>query len=144
MDYSQLTNALIKPLIDSVCSRVIRFDIILTFGGTHLVILLDIKGAIDNYVFVKKWELTFFRQKSQKIGGIIYGHGQLLRNWAACQANPPDQLTHIEFYKNIHPKCFAEWKCNNVVAKKNFTNVVIIKQKSGQVSSYLTLAALVQ
>ena len=107
MDYSQLTNALIKPLIDSVCSRVIRFDIILTFGGIHLIILLDIKGAIDNYVFHNSNFLTNLNfKKSQKIGDIIYGH--LLRNWAACQANPPDQLTHIEFYKNIHPKCFAE------------------------------------
>ena len=63
--------------------------------------------------------------------------GPLKRNLAGCQANPPDQLTHIEFYKNIHPKCFAEWKCNNVVAKKNFTNVVIFKQKSGQVAILL-------
>ena len=34
--------------------------------------------------------------------------GPFKRNLAGRQANPLDQLTHIEFYKNIHQKCFAE------------------------------------
>ena len=66
-------------------------------------------------------------------------YGRPLEKKLGCsQANSLDQLTYIEFNKNIHPKCFAENESITMQQKRILQMLyVIFKQKSGQVAILL-------